>query len=207
MLPRFRADQLVKFTPEYAFWGRSMERIYHFTRLRGRSIAWIAAGLMAVCLLGISKINTNYRLKSNLPRGQQITTDFLYFEDKFSGFRPVEFAVFPQNGRQADDFAVLREMDKFENHLRSYAPIKTLVSINDVYRSLNAMNYGNRPEGYRLPDSLAAFQTTLAASRLLRIRCSMAFCRVATSATRRCSASESASGGFWKISQESLSSR
>ncbi|MCC6279479.1 MAG: MMPL family transporter [Saprospiraceae bacterium] len=158
MLPRFRADQLVKFTPEYAFWGRSMERIYHFTRLRGRSIAWIAAGLMAVCLLGISKINTNYRLKSNLPRGQQITTDFLYFEDKFSGFRPVEFAVFPQNGRQADDFAVLREMDKFENHLRSYAPIKTLVSINDVYRSLNAMNYGNRPEGYRLPDSLAAFQ-------------------------------------------------
>ena len=158
MLPRFRADQLVKFTPEYAFWGRSMERIYHFTRLRGRSIAWIAAGLMAVCLLGISKINTNYRLKSNLPRGQQITTDFLYFEDKFLGFRPVEFAVFPQNGRQADDFAVLREMDKFENHLRSYAPIKTLVSINDVYRSLNAMNYGNRPEGYRLPDSLAAFQ-------------------------------------------------
>ena len=158
MLPRFRADQLIKFTPEYAFWGRSMEQIYRFTRLRGRSIAWIAAGLMAVCLVGISKINTNYRLKSNLPRGQQITADFLYFEDKFSGFRPVEFAVFPQNGRQADDFEVLREMDKYENHVRSYAPIKTLVSINDVYRSLNAMNYGNRPEGYRLPDSLAAFK-------------------------------------------------
>lgn len=36
--------------------------------------------------------------------------------------------------------------------------MKTLVSINDVYRSLNAMNYGNRPEGYRLPDSLADFR-------------------------------------------------
>lgn len=157
MLPRFKTDQLIKFTPEYAFWGRSMERIYHFTRLRGRSIAWISAGLMALCLLGISQINTNYRLKSNMPRGQQITEDFLYFESKFSGFRPVEFAVFPQNGRQADDFEVLQEMDKFETQLRSYAPMKTLVSINDVYRSLNAMNYGNRPEGYRLPDSLAEF--------------------------------------------------
>lgn len=158
MLPRFRTDQLIKFTPEYAFWAKSMERIYHFTRLRGRRIAWISAGLMAVCLLGISKINTNYRLKNNLPRGQKITEDFLYFENKFSGFRPVEFAVFPQNGRLADDFDVLREMDKFETHLRSYAPMKTLVSINDVYRSLNAMNYGNRPEGYKLPDSLAAFE-------------------------------------------------
>lgn len=158
MLPRFRADQLIKFTPEYAFWGRSMEQVYHFTKKNSRKITWIAAGLMAVCLLGISQINTNYRIKNNLPRGQKITEDFLYFEKKFSGFRPVEFAVFPQNGRQADDFEVLKEMDKFENHLRSYEPMKTLVSINDVYRSLNAMNYGNRPEGYRLPDSLADFR-------------------------------------------------
>lgn len=158
MLPRFSADQLVKFTPEYAFWGKSMERIYHFTRLRGRQIAWVSLGLLALCFWGISQINTNYRIKHNLPRGQQITRDFLYFEQKFSGFRPLEFAVFPQNGRHADDFEVLREMDKFEQHVRTYAPVKTLVSVNDLYRSLHAMNYGNRPEAYRLPDSLAEFE-------------------------------------------------
>ena len=158
MLPRFQTNQLIKFTPEYAFWGKFMDWTYHFTRRRRRSIAWISIALLAVCLVGISKINTDYRIKNNLPRGQQITADFLYFEQKFSGFRPVEFAVFPQNGRQADDFEVLREMDKFENHLRSYEPMKTLVSVNDVYRSLNAMNYGNRPEGYKLPDSLAEFE-------------------------------------------------
>lgn len=158
MLPRFSADQLVKFTPEYAFWGKAMERIYQFTRLRGRQIAWVSLGLLTLCFWGISQINTNYRIKHNLPRGQQITRDFLYFEQKFSGFRPLEFAVFPQNGRPADDFEVLREMDKFEQHVRTYAPVKTLVSVNDLYRSLHAMNYGNRPEAYRLPDSLAEFE-------------------------------------------------
>jgi predicted RND superfamily exporter protein len=158
MLPRLRTEQLIKFTPEYAFWGRSMERIYHFTRRNGRGIAWTAVGLLALCLVGMSQINTNYRIKSNLPRGQKITDDFAFFERKFSGFRPVEFAVFPQNGRSADDFAVLREMDKFEQHLRGYAPMKTLVSINDVYRSVNAMQQGNRPDAYRLPDSLEAFE-------------------------------------------------
>jgi len=158
MLPRFRTDQLIQFTPEYAFWGRAMERIYWFTKNNHRTIVWMSFALLAVCLIGVAQINTNYRIKNNLPRGQAITADFLYFEKKFSGFRPVEFAVFPQNGRKADDFEVLREMDKLEQHVRSYEPMKTLVSITDLYRSLHAMHFGNRPEEYRLPDSLAEFE-------------------------------------------------
>jgi uncharacterized protein len=158
MLPRFRTDQLIKFTPEYAFWGRFMDWTYRFTRAKHRRIAWASAALLAFCLLGILQINTNYRIDSNLPRGQKITADFRYFEEKFSGFRPIEFAVFPQGGRQADDFEVLREMDKLEAHLRTYPPVKTVASVNDLYRSLHAMNFGNRPEAYRLPDSVAAFE-------------------------------------------------
>lgn len=157
MLPRFQAGQLIKFTRQYAFWDRFMAWIYRYTQHRHRRIVWFSLGLLLLSVWGISKIHTNYYIKSNLPRGQQVTADFLYFEQKFSGFRPVEFAVFPQDGRQADDFEVLQEMDKLENHLRSYAAVKTVASVNDVYRSLHAMNYGNRPEGYRLPDSLAEF--------------------------------------------------
>lgn len=158
MLPRFRTDQLIKFTPEYAFWGRFMDWTYRFTRANGKRIAWFSGALLVFCLFGITQINTNYRIMNNMPRGRQITADFQYFEKKFSGFRPVEVAVFPQNGRMADDFEVLREMDKVEERLRSYPSIKTVTSINDLYRSLNAMNFGNRPEAYRLPDSLADFE-------------------------------------------------
>ena len=146
MLPRFRTDQLIKFTPEYAFWGRFMDWTYRFTRANGRKIGWFSLGLLVLCFVGISMIHTNYRLKNNLPRGQQITADFLYFEQKFAGFRPLEIAVFPQNGRRADDFEVLREMEKLEDHLHTYPAIKTTASVNDLYRSLNAMNDGNRPE-------------------------------------------------------------
>ncbi|GAB4496646.1 MAG: MMPL family transporter [Saprospiraceae bacterium] len=158
MLPRFRTEQLIKFTPEYAFWGKFMAWTYRFTKSNGRKIAWVSIGLLAFCLVGISLINTNYRIKNNLPRGRQLTADFLYFEQKFSGFRPIEIAVFPQNGYKADDFEVLREMDKVENHVRSYPFVKTLASVNDLYRSLHAMNYGNQPTAYRLPDSLAEFE-------------------------------------------------
>jgi uncharacterized protein len=158
ILPRFNKDQLIKITPEYAFWDRFMGWCYRYTARRGRFIGAVAVGLLALCLLGISKINTNYRIKNNLPVGQRITEDFLYFERKFSGFRPVEVAVFPQNGYAADDFRVLQQMDKLEGHLRSYAPIRAVTSVNDLYRSLHAMEHGNRADAYRLPDSLADFE-------------------------------------------------
>jgi uncharacterized protein len=159
ILPHFNADDLIKQTPEYAFWDKFMAVTYRFTKQRAGLIKWTAVALGVLCLVGIAQINTNYRLKSNLPRGEKITADFLYFEHKFSGFRPVEFAVFAQNGRKADDFEVLQQMDKLENHLRAtYPPIKTVASINDLYRSLHAMNFGNRPEEYRLPDSLAEYE-------------------------------------------------
>jgi len=158
MLPRFKADELIRYSKEYAFWGRFMDWTYRYTATHRKRIVWVSFGILGLCLLGISQIHTNYRLIHNLPRGQDITADFLYFENKFSGFRPVEVAVFPQNGRKADDFEVLQQMDKLETHMRTYAPIKTSTSINDMYRSLNAMSYGNRPEAYVLPDSLADFQ-------------------------------------------------
>lgn len=159
ILPRFQTDDLIKHTPEYAFWDRFMTANYLFTLKRKNLIIGTAVALGVLCLIGISKINTNYRLKSNLPRGEKITSDFLYFERLFSGFRPVEFAVFAQNGRDADDFEVLQQMDKLETHLReNYPPIKTVVSVTDIYRSLRAMNYGNRPEEYHLPDSLAEYE-------------------------------------------------
>jgi uncharacterized protein len=157
MLPRFSRGELIVYSKEYAFWDRFMAWTYRFTANNSRKISWISFGLFLFCLVGISRIHTNYKIKDNLPRGQKITADFLYFEKKFSGFRPVEFAVFPQNGLKADDPAVLRQMDKLETHLRTYPAIRTSASINDLYRSLNAMNHGNRTDAYVLPDSLADF--------------------------------------------------
>ncbi len=152
-LPRFQREQLLRPTPEWAFWERLMHHVYAFTRTHQRHIAWVFGAAFGVSLLGIWQINTDYRIRQNLPRGAQITRDFLFFEQKFAGFRPLEIAVFPQQGLAADDPAVLRQMDKVEQRLEHYPPIRAHSSINDLYRSLHAMHEGNRAEAYRLPDS------------------------------------------------------
>ncbi len=151
-LPRFQREQLIRDTPEWAFWERFMRRVYSVTRTHQRQVVWAFAVAVGISLVGIARIHTDYRIKQNLPRGAQITRDFLFFEEKFAGFRPVEIAVFPQAGRSADDPSVLREMDKVERRLDQYPPVRVHTSINDLYRSLHAMHYSNRPEAYRLPD-------------------------------------------------------
>jgi predicted RND superfamily exporter protein len=158
VLPRFSSEQLFKHSREYAFWDRFMEWTYGVTRRRKALIIGVSLGLLALCLWGISMIHTNYHIKSNLPRGQKITEDFLYFEQKFAGFRPIEIAVMPQGGRLADDYEVLREVDKLESHLRTYPPIKTTSSINDLYRSLRAMHFGNQPNAYQFPENRDMFE-------------------------------------------------
>ncbi len=151
-LPSFRREQLIQHTPEWAFWERFMRHTYVFTRTHRRTIGWVFAVALGLSLVGIARIHTDYRIEQNLPRGAQITRDFLFFEEKFAGFRPLEIAVFPQQGRSVDDPEVLRQIDRVEQRLDQYGPIRAHSSINDLYRSLNAMHEGNRPSAYRLPD-------------------------------------------------------
>ena len=158
LLPRFDADRLVRGGREYAAIDRFTDWIYRFTLSKPKQIMWGMAALILICSIGAAQITTNYRITNNLPRGQDITKDFLFFEKKFAGFRPVEFAVLPQNGYRAKDFEVLREMDKLERRLRAEPAIRSVLSVNDLYRSLNAMYYGNKTEAYRLPDSLYEFE-------------------------------------------------
>ena len=71
--------------------------------------------LMIVCVFGISKITTNYTLVNNLPLHQKITEDYIYFENEFAGFRPLELAVQTKEGYTVDDYEVLSEMKKVED--------------------------------------------------------------------------------------------
>mgnify|MGYP000962072273 CR=1 FL=1 len=158
ILPFFEAKQLLKVTREYLFWEKFMHWVFDFTGRNSRKIVWSAFALFAFCLVGIARINTDYRIHDNLPRRSKITDDFLFFEKKYSGFRPVEFAVMAQNGHRADDFEVLQNMEKLEQHLRSIPAVRTVNSITDIYKSLNRMYAGNRAEAYHLPDSLADFE-------------------------------------------------
>lgn len=150
-------DKLIKLGKSQAFWEKMMERIYLFTRRHPKRIVWGAILSTVIFLVGISRITTNYKLESNLPKGEKISGDFLFFESKFAGFRPLELAVFAQNDFEADDYEVLLEMHKVEEHLRTIPDIKAITSATAIYKSINRMNKANRSDAYEMPQDKVEF--------------------------------------------------
>jgi predicted RND superfamily exporter protein len=153
----FELNQILKVTKETDRWKSSFHWLHFFTQRNPRMIALAGALIFGISLYGISLIKTNYRIEDNLPVGATVTTDFLYFEEKFAGFRPVEYAIMAQGDYKADDFEVLQQVDKIENHLRTYPTIRAITSMTAIYKSLNQMNGGGGKAAYKMPDNDTSF--------------------------------------------------
>ena len=157
LLTLFERDEIMRTRGTVERWDRGLERLNAWVRRNGGRIAWGAAAALVVCAVGISLISTNYQIIDNMPRGAKITDDFQFFERKFTGFRPFEYAVFVQPGYEASDFAVLREMDKVEAAMRREASLRAVTSQTALVKSVNQAFAGGRAEDYRLPASDSAF--------------------------------------------------
>lgn len=153
VLSYFSTDQIIKLGKGQAVWDRLLERTYRTTLGYGRAIAWGTVALMLVSFVAISRITTNYSIINNMPRGEQITQDFAFFEKELSGFRPMEFAIFTQGDYRATDYAVLKEMAKIEDYLHQFPYIQAIGSVTAVYKSINQMHANNRVDAYVLPDT------------------------------------------------------
>lgn len=142
LLTFFRKEQIIKTGAAHDFWEKLMARTYRFTREHGKNIGRVSLVFLLICLWGISLISTDYNIAGNLPRGKKITEDFLFFEEEMAGFRPMELAVTAKNDNLATDYAVVKEIDKVEQHLRGIPAVQVLGSVSTVYRSLHEI-FGN----------------------------------------------------------------
>ena len=158
LLSLFRAEQIIKFGKGHAFWQNSMLASYNFTRRYGRHILAGSVLLIGLCAIGISLITTNYRIEDNLPRNSILLRDYRYFQDEFTGFRPLEFAILAQGDYYADDYEVLSEVNELEQYLATRPEVKGVQSVTAIYKSIARMYGANRVENYRFPEDRETFE-------------------------------------------------
>jgi len=157
-LSMYDADQLSKYDTTQGFWKRSMEWFYRITKDYPGRVAVGTAIVLVLCGIGISKIQTDYKIITMLPNGTKIKEDFFFFEKEFTGFRPLEFAVtVKEDGVKVDDYAVAKEIDRIEQKLKEYPSIRAVSSLTAIYKSINRMYGGNKVEAYTFPSSEAKF--------------------------------------------------
>lgn len=154
VLSYFETEQLISKNKQ----ATKVDKLSGFLYKASLNHKWVKIGLVifaALAVLGISKITTNYRIESNLPRGEKITEDFFFFEKEFGGFRPFEFAVMVNEQYKADDFEVIKQLAKLETYLKETGYIKTIISPVTVYKTIaQAISFGGP---YELPKESSAF--------------------------------------------------
>ena len=147
------------------FWYKWMTWLYRLSTQKSKKIWWVSIGVLLICVVGISKISTNYKIEENLPRGAQVTKDFHYFEENFFGFRPFEVAIIYSEGEKAGDFKNMRDIHRLEEHFNSYPSIRSVSSPAALYRLLYQMERGELMGEERFPQDSATYESLQAYTR------------------------------------------
>lgn len=157
ILSLFSKDQIIKDNTKSHFWDNFLTKVNNTTILHPGRILMGTLLFSLICAYGISNISTNYHLESNLPTDSKLTQDFYFFENHYSGFRPMEYAVFAQNGLKANSYEVLMEVDKLETQIKKDPSVTSVISLNTMHKSLNQMNNGNQASAYKMPSTKREF--------------------------------------------------
>ncbi|TVR77730.1 MAG: hypothetical protein EA412_10255 [Chitinophagaceae bacterium] len=123
-----------------------------------KKILGVGLILLLIGFYGISTISTDARLKSDLPANERITDDFEFYEEKLGGFRPLELALIPAEGKKTDDYRTALEIEKVTRYLRAHPDFSGIISPVDIYKSLHRAHNGDRNSFFHLPGDENTFE-------------------------------------------------
>ena len=139
-------------------WVAGLTHINAFTKKFPNRILVFSLVFTGICFWGLSKVNTNYRIKQSLPNGSVIAADFDFFQKSYGGFRPLQVAVTAQGDHKVTDFDATKEIEKAVLELKKLAPIQNVRSVNTLYKGLNKANNLNKSEYFVLPEKEETFE-------------------------------------------------
>ncbi len=139
-------------------WSASMAAINTLTKKYPRPILYVCLIVTAICIVGMTRINTNYQIQNSFPKNSQIANDFKFFQDKYTGFRPLEIAVTTKSTYKVTDYTIAQEIERVVQQLKTIEPIKNVQSVNAFYKGLHKANNLNKSDFFRLPEEIETFK-------------------------------------------------
>jgi uncharacterized protein len=159
LMSQFSLDQIIKTNKGALIWDKILERIYIITKNQKQKVVVVSMILVALSIYGTSKISTNISIFETLPSRSKVTDDFVFFEKKFAGFRPLEFAVLAKPPYKVYDFDIIQQVDKVEKHLRSVKEIKQVNSYTVLFKSIHQMENNNNAQFFSITKDSTNFES------------------------------------------------
>ena len=117
------------------------------------SIAVVSVVIIAVSLIGVSRLSSVSYMADDIPKGSRVYQDMQFFQQNFHGVMPLELVIDTGRKKGSSSLNFLRKVDAFESYLSEHKHISSPISITNFVKAARQAFYNNKPAFYDLPNN------------------------------------------------------
>mgnify|MGYP001187258760 CR=1 FL=1 len=134
-------------------WYHALHRLFGLVLRHRRWIPWGFVVLVAIGIVGISRLKVNNFLLEDWPEDDPELAEFHYLEKAFGGVRPFEMEIDVKDSTtNVWDLRILRQVEELEHHLENGYGVHGILSPAVLVREVNKAFHGGAVEFDRLPE-------------------------------------------------------
>lgn len=124
--------------------------LIHLVSEHRSKIYWVSAFVFVLSIIGITKVETTGNIVDDLPKGDQVKEDLVYFEEHYGGVMPFEVLIDTYKDGKATKTSTLRKIETLQEYFDSIPQFSRSLSITDAVKFAKQAYYNGRPSKYSL---------------------------------------------------------
>jgi predicted RND superfamily exporter protein len=124
--------------------------LIHLVTDHRSKIYWVSGLVFVISLIGITQVETTGNIVDDLPKGDQVKEDLIYFEEHYGGVMPFEVLIDTKKNGNATKASTLKKIETLQEYFDSIPQFSRSLSITDAVKFAKQAYYNGRPEKYSL---------------------------------------------------------
>ena len=106
-----------------------------------------------ISVVGITKLETTGRIVDDIPRGDALYQDLLFFEENFNGIMPLEISIDLGKKKGIQNLRNIQKIDQLQTSLTHYTQLSKSLSVANVIKFSKQAFYRGKASMYTLPNN------------------------------------------------------
>ncbi|MFQ5864041.1 MAG: RND family transporter [bacterium] len=132
---------------------RALTYLAELSLANNKSILAIAAVVILISMLGISKIKVGNDFVQMFPKHHRVRETFEMFNEKLGGSRYFNIMIEGKNYDSIKDPLLLQKIFAFQQFAEGFEEVGYTSSFADIIQHMNKVMHGDDPQYHRIPDS------------------------------------------------------
>ena len=133
--------------------GKIIEWVVGIVLRRRLLIYIIAATILVIGFIGISKLKTTGNVVDDISKKDQLYKDLMFFEEHFKGVMPLEITIDTRTKKGIMRLSNIQKIDELQEVLAGYPELSKPLSITEVVKFAKQAFYKGNEKMYALPNS------------------------------------------------------